>query len=68
MSWNSSERMYSRAGVDLPQAFVCKPIVSTKTVGGAEGLVALAARVFLQDLQYNVKYWLIKCESCNPSG
>lgn len=45
------ENAYSRAGVDLPQAFVCEPIVSTKTVGGAEGLVALATRVFLQDLQ-----------------
>lgn len=44
-----------------------EPIVSTKTVGGAEGLVAQAARMFLQDLQYNVKYWLIKCESYNLS-
>lgn len=47
---------------------MCEPIVLTKTVGGAEGLVALAARVFLQDLQYIVKYWLIKCDSCNLSG
>lgn len=67
MWWNSSEHVYSRAGVDLPQAFMGEPIVSTKTVGGAEGLVAQAARMFLQDLQYNVKCWLIKCESCNLS-
>lgn len=39
--------VYSRAAVELPQAFVFEPVVSRKTVGGAEGLVALAARVFL---------------------
>lgn len=60
MSGENGEDVHSRTGVNLPQAFVCEPVVSAKTVGGAEGLVALAARVFLQDLQHNVKYWLIK--------
>lgn len=41
------EHVYSRAAVELPRAFVFEPIVSRKTVGGAERLVALAARVFL---------------------
>lgn len=68
MCWNGRGHAYSRAGVDLPQAFVCESIVSTKTVRRAEGLVALAARVFLQDLQYNVKCWLIRCDSWNLSG
>lgn len=44
--------MYSRAGVTLPLSFVLETVVSAKTVGGAEGLLALPTRVFLQHLQW----------------
>lgn len=36
-----------RAGVNFPDAFVLDPVVAAETVGRAEGLVALAARVLL---------------------
>ena len=46
-----NECVYSRARVDLPQPLVFETVVSTETVGGAEGLVTLSTWVLLQDLQ-----------------
>lgn len=43
--------MHSRAGIDLPQSLVFETVVSAQTVGGAEGLVTLSARMFLKDLE-----------------
>lgn len=40
-----------RAGVNFPDAFVLDPVVAAEAVGRAEGLVALAARVFLHLLR-----------------
>lgn len=51
-SKNHSGYVYLRAGVDLPQSLVFETVVSTKTVGGAERLVALSTWMFLEYLQY----------------
>lgn len=55
--------MYSRAGVDLPQPLVFQTVVSTKTVGGAEGLVTLTTWVFLQYLQYKENALYLKMQA-----
>lgn len=47
--------VYSRAGVDFPQSLVFETVVPTKTVGGAERLVALSTWMFLQYLQCKMK-------------
>lgn len=44
--------VYSRAGVDLTQPSVFETVMSTKTVGRTEGLVALSTWVLLKYLKY----------------